>query len=199
METEENPLTETPGPSSPSGHIELSTPVTEPAIRDLVSLLCLVHQREQSREMDQVYWLGLSDLSMAQARRLGEMIPRETEFWPSPCRLRKLLGIQSTEDLAESEAAHVLECVLTSLEPHVADPKRREGWIEHVKANKPPSDPVLRAITRIGSGSFESGVEWLALHPRFRGAGDARESLSYELTAIEKLEARWLAAWRGAD
>src|ERR1700761_354801 len=78
-------------------------PVTREMIDRIFSLICLLHREQETEVLQELYWQGLSDLTDGQAALLGSLIVRETEFWPAPARLRRLVGIPSAED---AQAAH---------------------------------------------------------------------------------------------
>ena len=192
--------TKVSAPQNQSAITLQNMPVTKKAIRELVSLICLEHRAEQTEELDKMYYLGLLDLTMGQLARLPGLILKEAEVWPNPPRLRRLLGIPTAEEREANQAAAALTTVLDILagkgeKPSlVYDDAKRRVWIRFVM--KQPLDRAKATLEQFGSGSIEAGVELLCLHPRFRRAGDERDGAGYELSAIQKIEARWLQCWR---
>jgi hypothetical protein len=195
-QTEPSRMTKENVQSHPSSSITASRSATRAAVDQLFSLLCLVHRAERSQELAELYWMGLSDLSQDQIAKLGTLVLKETNFWPSPGRLRELLGLPTAAELEEREAAEGLRSVLASLRPVARDPRRRDVWMAKAILME---DRIGRTLARFGSGDVECAVRVLCQHPTFAGRDAERESLGLELSAIEKLERRWLAAWKAVQ
>jgi hypothetical protein len=199
-------MTEASEQNNRSANIEPNMPVTKTMVRDLVSWLCLLHNREQREIMDELYWRALSDLTVGQMSQLATLVLKETEFWPSPARLRRLVGIQTQEE-REKQAAEVeqrgakegLEQLLRSLRPYSRDAQRRTKWIAGLKEQPLAEDPITKALVQFGGGNLETGVEMLCLHPTFKRSDEESESLGLIMNTIDKAEKRWIAAWHEAN
>jgi hypothetical protein len=128
-----------------------------------------------------------------------KLIPRavkEAKFWPSPAVLLGLAGILTGEEKQQREAGDALLKVLNSLKPVRSDPRRLDLWLVEADARRSQGDRIVLALERFGAGDIRTAVEMLLLHPRLRGSSFEAESMGLELVAIEKLERRWLTAWK---
>jgi len=187
-------MTKTSGPRNPSKSITPNT-VTMAMVRSLVSMICLTHQRVQTDELDTLYFLGLSDLSLEQFQQLPKLVIRETEFWPSPGRLRRLLSLPTSEEITQVEALADLQRALDTLEPASRDLRMREKLVERIKTDM-GAHVITKTIAALGGGTLASGIELLCGHPRFTRPEEGREPLGLELNTIKTLESRWIAAWK---
>jgi len=161
-------------------------------------MICLAQRQDPTEAIEGIYQLGLSDLSMEQIGRLMLMVPREADSWPNPAQLRRWLGLPAIEEQQEQEAGAVLREILEVIqgESLAFDSARRQAWLAGARSHA--SGRKWRALAIFGGGSVTSGIELLCLHPRFLRQEDRREVLGLELNSIERLERRWLAAWREA-
>lgn len=192
------PAAGTSHPSNPSSQIELAKPIDRETSDRIFSLVCLIHREQETQTLRELYWQGLGDLTMQQARQLADLIVKETEFWPTPARLRRLAGAQRTptpEQIEEADALRDLGAALDTLAPASRDSRRREQFIAQLKADM-TNHRITKTISSFGSGSLAAGLELLCGHPRFTRPDEGREALGLELSSIEKLERRWIAAWK---
>lgn len=163
-------------------------------VAKLMAMLCLAHNRPLTNEMLEIYFLALStELS---PERIEELIPIATkgcEFWPSPARLLRLAGVLTTEEQIERDCAGALVEVLDTIAIcHASrDDIKRRTMADQVD----PDSSMGRILVKIGSGSILGALDMLSQHPRF-SHGQEREGMGLELSSIEKLEKRWLQAWR---
>lgn len=188
--------------------------VTIPMVRSLVGIICLTHQREQTDELDQLYYLGLSDLTTQQFQQLPERVIRETEFWPTPAALRKLAGLETEGQRSEREGLEALSFVLQRIRRHGIEGRPKRGALiraagrdpdgkwqqeEYEEIPAPHVQPrIIAALEELGEGDLKAGVRQVARHPILLSENEDRQPLGLEISAIEKLERRWLDAWRRA-
>lgn len=187
---------ETSPPSKPSS-IAMRVPITREASDQIFSLVCLMHREVETDTLRDLYWRGLEDLTMDQAKTIAEIILKSTAFWPTPGKLRELAGIPNPEETRKRAALLDLDKVLGRLKTCAHDTRLRADFLANVKRNL-AKDPITRAMEIFGGGSLTYAVDLLCMHPRFLRADDDRESIGLELSAIEKIEAKWFAAWREA-
>lgn len=137
----------------------------------------------------------------------------ESKFFPPPARLRELADIETPDQCSERQAREGLDWVIWRIRKHGVEGRCRRGALlrsagrdesgyhaeEWEQIPPPPTpDPIRSALEQLGAGDVEAGVKLIAEHPLVRGA-DEYPSLGLKLSAIEKLEARWIEAWRKAN
>lgn len=200
----EDRLTKTSGQQKQPVNISNDTPATKTAVRQLLVLLCLTHRAEITDPLVEAYWVGLSDLTMGQLNRLAELSLKETEFWPSPGRLRKLLGIPTTEELAKLAAEQVEKDALDGLADFLKilrklrhDPEAiRDKRIAELKVPPLSEKPWVKTLVRFGGGNLDSAVELLLQHPSLRQSGDEVSGFGLDFNSIQKCEQRWISCWK---
>jgi hypothetical protein len=127
-----------------------------------------------------------------------------------------LAGVETADQCSEREALEGLRWVLARIRNHGIEgrPKRlgekraagrgedgeyREAEYDYLPC---PTTPVAIgfALSELGAGSVEAGVKLAALHPMLAEvAGNEAGSMGLTLAAIDKFEARWVAAWRRSN
>jgi hypothetical protein len=117
-------------------------------------------------------------------------------MWPSPRVLRDLLGLPSAAEIAERAALDGLAKVLDSLWTVRNDSVRLNAWIGEAKFKLECGDRIVRTLQRFGCGDIRCGAEMLILHPRLRSSDVEAAAMGLELSAIERVEARWFKAWK---
>ena len=73
------------------------------------------------------------------------------------------------------------------------DFEQRDKWIQR---GREIDDHVFASLLKFGDGSIDLAVSLMCQHPFFKRRDDEREGLNLELSAIERIEKRWLEAWR---
>jgi hypothetical protein len=112
-----------------------------------------------------------------------------------------------TAERFEIEAKQALVNILDNLkETRVyCDNKARDAWIDgvpmygYLPISKVSTEKLLPVLKRFGGGSLEGAVEILIQHPRFRSYEAEPSGLGFDLSAVDKLEKRWLASWRESE
>lgn len=118
----------------------------------------------------------------------------------------RLLGIPSAAERQEQEALSALTRILDNIKATrvYCDNEARDRWVKGVPEkgclpiSMEPAETLLPVLTRLGSGSLDGAVELLIQHPRFRSMDSEVAGLGFDLSAIDKLEKRWLASWKEA-
>ena len=176
----------------------LTKPVTRAAVKNLLSVICLTHRAEPTKELEEIYWLGLSDLTTDQISKLALLVVRQTKFWPSPAVLREMVGLPTAEQVVESNALAGLSTLLKALRMFITwEPLKRDKWLEELSAQK--DDPIRKTLIQFGNGNLECAINLICLHPALRRGDEEPEALGLELNAVQKLEQRWIAAWRNVN
>lgn len=129
---------------------------------------------------------------------------KECKFWPSGAELLRLAGVPTAEEKIEHEAKDTLVNILDNLkETRVyCDNQARDMWVVGVPKNgclpisMISTEKILPVLVRFGGGSLDGAVEILIQHPRFRSREEDVPGLGFDLSAMDKLEKRWLAAWK---
>ena len=119
--------------------------------------------------------------------------------------LLRLAGVPTQEERAEQEAMSALRLLLDNLKATrvFCDHDRRDAWIKEVPErgilpiSGEPAEKILAAMVRFGGGSLDGAMELLVQHPRYRRSEDEPSGLGFDLSAVDKLEKRWVAAYRG--
>jgi hypothetical protein len=142
--------------------------------------------------------MALSDLTMSRVPLLTEKIRKETKFWPPPARLRELAGLPDPEQGAQEVALAGLQRVLDSMRMARVhkDGIARDKWTDeaHVRG-----DPKITAVLTKFGGTFACAIDILISHPQLLDGSEQGESLGLTLSSIEKLEKRWIAAWKAVN
>ncbi|MGP8269128.1 MAG: hypothetical protein ACLQLH_03595 [Terracidiphilus sp.] len=176
-----------------------------------LTILSLFYERPVTKEVQEVYWEALEDLTPEQLAQAFSRVTLEQKFWPSPAVLRSLAGVETFDELRRKEAMDGLHWLLGLLRRHdvelrptetVVTPAGRDGngkWREATYTLTPAPeipDEIRATLSDLGCGDRKAGAELIARHPALSRNPDEYETLGFRLSAEEKLEARWLAAWR---
>jgi hypothetical protein len=135
---------------------------------------------------------------------------RTSAFRPDICDLREYLGLHS-QPLMERSGENALRWLLQVLRRHGVEMRtvngkliREKGRVDGVwhgdeyEQVPPPEIPaeILATLEILGMGDKKAGVELMARHPALSKNAEEYESLGLRLSAEEKLEARWMTAWK---
>lgn len=186
-------------------------------ISQAIGLLSLGWERPLDKEgnTNLLYSEALEDLTAEQLAQAFSRAETELEFWPSPGKLRQLAGIETPPQFSERRAKEDLSFLVSVLRDHGIQGKPKNGALiqpEHrdeernfvqaryEKIPPPPlPDTVRNALAELGDGDRMEGAKLVAMHPMLSKDPDEYPTLNFKLSAIEKLEARWLEAWRRAN
>lgn len=149
--------------------------------------------------MLEIYFLTLStELKPEKIEALIPIALSQTDFWPSPARLLRLAGVPNREERIETEAAHALERVMLEVAKVARDDLKRRRLVDEIEATA-PNERTTRALRIFGGGDLNAAMILMSQHPRLKRSDDEREGLGLELSSIEKLERRWLNAWKETE
>jgi len=195
----------TPIQSKQYANMQPARAVDRLTVQKLFLLVCLLHRETPSAELEEQYQMALSDLTMVQAAALTEKIRNDTKFWPAPARLRELAGLPDAEQRAQAAEEQTRNIALAGLQ-RVLDSMRmarvhkdgiaRDKWTDeaHVRG-----DPKITAVLTKFGGTFACAIDILISHPQLLDGSEQGESLGLTLSSIEKLEKRWIAAWKAVN
>jgi hypothetical protein len=102
------------------------------------------------------------------------------------------------ENLDERAGRDALTVVLKSLRVVSNNGRLREPWISEATERAAQGDRIAKTVLGFGSGLFETALHLLLLHP-FLMHPDDTDGLGLEGSAVQKLEQRWLAAWKAVQ
>lgn len=183
---------------------------TATAIQKGLLELSLLWERVLPEQAQLAYLKHLRDLTQEQIALAFDRAAKECEFWPVPAVLRRLAGVETESGSSERQAREGLQWVLWRIRKHgtAGRPARgatiREATREHqaVYESIPcptTPEPIRTTLEELGAGDVQAGVTLMAMHPLLERDPDAYDNLSFRLSATEKLEQRWLEAWRRAN
>lgn len=183
--------------SHPSNPQSLATrvPINREMSDQLFSLVCLVHREQETDSLREIYWQGLKDFSMDQARAVAEAIVNETKFWPTPARLREMAGIPNLEERQAWEASEALDRVLERIRPASRNAAIRADFVAHIKTCL-ADDPITKTLEAFGGNDLEYAVTLLCQHPKMLRSTDEREPVGLEMNTVDVFKRHWLAAWK---
>jgi len=181
------------------------------AITQAVALLSLPYERPITEPaVFALYQETLQDLTADQlvtAFTRAQM--EESRFFPPPARLRQLAGCETPDQCSEREARDGLSWVMWRLRRFGIEGRSRKivatagiigaiGAIGSIEECPPTPEPIRKALENLGEGDVERGVRLLAMHPMVQSyyVDAEQQGLGLTLSSIEKLERRWLEAWR---
>lgn len=172
-------------------------------------------ERPLTEEVQAAYSIALEDLAPEQLALAFSRASRESKFWPSPAVLRELAGIETPDQSSERQAREDLEWLLWFLRRHGIEGRPRHGaclqeagrdgtgeWqpaLYELIPAPPIPERVRNTVAELGAGDGKVGVQLIASHPLLSKDLDEYPTLGLKLSAIEKLEARWIAAWKKAN
>ena len=193
-----------------------------------LGLLAACYERPMDPAVFPLYLAALQDLTDEQViTALSRTAREEARFFPPPARLRELAGAETSLQRSEREAKDELNWLLFWIRQFSVEgrPKRgrciREaGWTsddttapmgKFVRVPEwqpaeyewtqptPIPDRTKAALCELGGGEAYEGMKLLGAHPLLTSDKDEYPSLGLRLSAMEKLEARWIEAWRRTD
>lgn len=139
---------------------------------------------------------------------------QEAKFFPPPARLKELAVDETPDQCSEREALDGMQWVIWRIRRHGVESRARNGaliraqgrdeqgvWHEaEYEQIPPPPTPerVRNTLEEFGYGDVQTGVKMVAEHPLVKYDPDEYPTVGLRLVAIEKLEARWVQAWRKA-
>lgn len=188
--------------------------VQQVIIRGMMEL-SVCWERALSEETFAVYLKYLSDLSPSQLETAFDRAGKECEFWPVPAVLRRLAGTETAAQYSERRALEDLSFLVEYIRKHGIEGRARNGVMiepEHRDENRnlvparfekipppPIPDSVHNAVAEFGYGSQLDGVKAVAEHPALCKDPDLYANPGLKMAMVEKLEQRWIAAWRRAN
>jgi hypothetical protein len=180
-------------------------------ITQSMEILAACHNRQLTEATVAVYLQALTDVPVVRVAEAFQVAVRESKFFPSPAHLRELAGMPTISQVSEAEADKVLRWLLWRIEKHGVDGhalrgklivgERRDGKeiVDAVYEKIPApelSERVVAALEYLGYGSQARGMALLAEHPLWALGVADYPTVGLRLTAAEKIEARWLEAWK---
>lgn len=182
------------------------------AIPAAVVWLSAFFERPTPEAVQLAYLDRLQHLSSEQLQVAFSRAGTECKFWPSPAVLLDLAGVETPDQCSEREAREALEWVIWRIRRHGVESRCRQGalireqgrdasgeWHAAEYEQIPPPatpEPIRNALELLGAGDVQTGVRLIAQHPLLVDSLDEYPTLGLRLVAIEKLEARWIEAWR---
>jgi hypothetical protein len=185
--------------------------------RSLTALSMCFQQRVDLNEL--TFAVYVESLEMLEAEELAlAFTMAQLEPWPyfpTPGELRKLAGVETSRQRSEREAREALQWLLRWLRKHTIEGRPTRGallrpagrdadgkWLEEKYEWFPAPlipDGTVAALKELGAGDAKSGCQLIAEHPVLAKDPDEYPSLGLKLAAADKLEARWLEAWRRSE
>lgn len=176
-----------------------------------LTLLATCYERPFPNPVQELYLACLAELTEEQAiTALSRATLEESRFFPPPARLRELGGCETENSRSEREAQDGLQWVLWRIRKHGTEGRPARGAMirdatrehqavyESIPCPTTP-EPIRNTLEELGAGNVQAGVTLMAMHPLLDRDPDAYDNLSFRLSATEKLEQRWLEAWRRAN